>query len=214
MLAELLQRADIWRGRQTAPRAQRSTAPTGYGTLDTCLPGGGWPIGALTEILYPQEGIGELQLTLPTLARLSQGERWIAWINPPLTPYAPALAAHGVNLQRLLWVCTQRPEEGLWALEQALRSGICAAVLSWPACCDDRTLRRLQLAAEHGQALAFLYRPLETARKASPAALRLTLQQTPDGLAVNFMKCRGAWISNTLHLPRSATGDARPWNSR
>lgn len=218
MLADLLQRADIWRGRQAASRALRSTLSTGFEALDARLPGGGWPIGALTEILYPWEGVGELQATLPALARLSQGERWVAWIDPPLIPYAPALAAHGVNLERLLWVRAREPREGLWALEQSLRSGACAAVLGWPVRCDDRTLRRLQLAAEHGQALAFLYRPLETAPDTSPAALRLAVRHTQTGLELKILKCRGQWARGAVaviedrshpHLPPVLYGPER-----
>jgi len=214
MLAELLQRADLWRGRQTALRTQHSVVATGFTVLDNRLPGCGWPIGALTEIFYPREGVGELQPILPALARLSQDERWIAWIAPPLIPFAPALTAHGLNLERILWVRTTHPKESLWALEQALRSGACAAVLGWLGHCNSRSLRRLQLAAEHGEALAFLYRPLESARNASPAALRVRLDPTPQGLNLTFVKCRGTWINDTLHLTASRTGDDCPWNSK
>lgn len=208
MLAELLQRADLWRGRQAAPRARHATLSTGFETLDAHLPGGGWPLGVLTEILYPGEGVGEVQPLLPALARLSHGERWIAWVDPPLIPYAPALAAYDIRLDHLLWIRTDKAQDSLWALEQSLRSGTCAAVLGWPARCDDRSLRRLQLAAEHGQALAVLYRPLESEREPSPAALRLSIQSTPQGWSLNVVKCRGTWRRGSFH-------EGTPlWNSR
>ncbi|HAV86912.1 MAG TPA: DNA lesion error-prone repair protein ImuA, partial [Pseudomonas sp.] len=54
---------------------------------------------------------------------------------------------------------------------------------------DDRALRRLQVAAETGQTLAFAYRPLEEALNPSPAALRLALEAQP--LQLRVLKCRG-----------------------
>ena len=198
MLSELLQRADLWRGRKTAPCSQRPAVPTGYAALDCCLPDGGWPNGALTEILYPRAGVGELQPTLPALRQLTS--RWMAWIDPPYTPYAPALSHHGLNVEQLFWIRTQSEKESLWALEQALRSGSCGAVLGWLTRCNDRALRRLQLAAEYGEALAFLFRPLAVAQTPSPAALRLSVQRHDSALTVTILKSRGRWATNTIHL--------------
>jgi len=55
--------------------------------LDAALPSGGWPESALTEFLLPADGIGELRLLLPTLARLTQAARDIVLIAPPYLPY-------------------------------------------------------------------------------------------------------------------------------
>ena len=43
--------------------------PTGYALLDAQLPGGGWPVGALSEVLQPMAGLHEWQLVLPALAQ-------------------------------------------------------------------------------------------------------------------------------------------------
>ncbi|NIR62179.1 MAG: SOS cell division inhibitor SulA, partial [Gammaproteobacteria bacterium] len=117
----VLQHPGIWRGRprDIAPRGE----PSGYEDLDALLPGGGWPTGALTEILVAQEGIGELRLVMPALARLSCSGRWVAWVAPPHIPYAPALSGHGVDLGRMLLIHPRRPEDALWTVEQALRAG-------------------------------------------------------------------------------------------
>src|SRR6266581_3067514 len=71
--AALLDRPDIWRG-QVLSRAGAPTLPCGFPGLDAELPGGGWPAGALTEILPAHEGIGELRLLGPALAGLSRRE--------------------------------------------------------------------------------------------------------------------------------------------
>src|SRR5215208_8233359 len=95
-LENLLQQHPIWRGH--APGSVSPTVSTGYADLDRELPGSGWPTGALTEVLGLQEGIGELQLVLPALARLSAAGKRVVWLAPPHLPYAPALAAAGVDL--------------------------------------------------------------------------------------------------------------------
>lgn len=206
-LHTLLQRADIWRGGEHALHGHGpagAALASGYPLLDERLPGGGWPVGALTELLLRRPGIGEVRLLLPALARISQ-QRWIAWITPPHLLYAPALVRAGVDLGRMLVVNTPDPDERLWALEQALRSGVCGAVLAWPASVDPRSLRRLQLAAEAGTALGFLFRPEEAARSSSPAALRLKLSASKTGLCVTMLKQRGGWRQDPVTLePRDA----------
>ncbi|MFQ5994415.1 MAG: translesion DNA synthesis-associated protein ImuA [Acidiferrobacterales bacterium] len=199
-LDTLLQRRHLWRGGQLSPAA-RDTLPTGFRSLDTVL-AGGWPQNALTEILSTQEGIGELRLVLPSLAHLSRGNRWITWIAPPRLPYAPALAAAHIELSRILLVRPRAELDALWAIEQALRSGTCATVLAWPRQTSHRVLRRLQLAAEAGKAWGILFRHVEDAYKASPAALRLRLESGSDGLAIQILKYRGNFaVTPTFTLP-------------
>lgn len=195
-LDSLLQRADIWRGDRLPATVG---VPTGFHALDQKLPGGGWPVGALTEILLPSPGIGELRLVMPALARLSRRNRWSAWIAPPYIPYAPALVACGVDLSRTLIVRPRATTDGFWALEQALRSGTCAAVLAWPAGGDRQMWRRLQLAAEAGQSTGLIFRREATAEPA-PVALRLQLAPLPGGLEVHILKRRGGFAAGPIVL--------------
>jgi hypothetical protein len=198
----LLQRADIWRGGR--PAAASPAVASGYPELDELLPGGGWPQGALTEILMPRQGIGALRLLMPALASLSRDERWICWVAPPHIPYAPALAAAGIDLSRVLLVHPKARQDGLWAVEQSLRSGTCGAVLAWPTIDDSTVLRRLQLAAEAGEALGFLFRSQRFVQRPSPAALRLQLDPQIDGsLSVSILKRRGGWAAGPIHLDTS-----------
>ena len=147
-LARLLEHPAIWRGRSAAPV---ESLPTGFGALDPCLPGGGWPRTGLVEILVSRFGVGELYLLFPALAALTRRPlaRWCVWITPPLEPYAPALAAHGAALERMLVV---RAPEALWAFEQTLGSGASDIALAWAVRNpSSRAVRRLQLAdAETG----------------------------------------------------------------
>ncbi len=198
-LHELLQRTDIWRASQQLAD-DNPAIPTGFAALDAHLPGGGWSNGALTEILLPHEGIGELRLFMPALARLSHEGCWLAWVAPPYIPYAPALAACGINLSRVLLIHPKARNDGLWAVEQALRSGTCGAVLAWPTAGDFPTQRRLQLAAEAGNAVGILFRAESTATPTSYATIRLRLEAAPGGIIVHVLKRRGGRPAGPLFL--------------
>lgn len=168
---------------------------TGYAQLDQLL-SGGWPLGAITEIHLEHYGIGEMSLLMPALAGLSRaqdGGRWIVWVAPPFVPYAPALVQQGLRPDRVLLVHpSPRRQDGLWAVEQALRSGGSVAVLAWVRSVDRAVLRRLQLAAEEQRCWAILFRPIEAGRDASPAAVRLKLSAHGSETRVEVLKCRGA----------------------
>ena len=184
----LIADGSLWRGPALAQPEGRFEA-SGWPALDECI-GGGWPTGAVCE-LFSRRHQG-LPLLLPLLARLSRGERWLAWVGPPYLPFAPALAAAGVDLQRVLLVQEADAAQSLWAAEQLLRSPACAVVLAWPARLQPAAIRRLQLAAEQGGGTGMLFRPLRTLERSSHAALRLKVTAIPIGLDVSVLKCRGS----------------------
>ena len=185
----------VWRG--ASPQAVRPTIPSGFAALDERLPGGGWPRGALTEMLVDRYGLGELTLLIPALAALTrsvpgEAQKWIAWIAPPFIPYAPALKQRGVDIDRVLMIHPSAGGKGrLWAVEQVVRSGASAGVLAWLAAADDVELRRLQLAAEEQDCWVVLFRPADALRNRSPAALRIKLVQEEKTARVEIVKCRG-----------------------
>jgi cell division inhibitor SulA len=193
-LADLLQSRTVWRGQPTAVPASRQ--PTGHAELDAALPLGGWPERALTEVLLTADGVGEIDVLLPTLIRLTQAQKPVVLVAPPYVPYAPGWQERGVDLQHL-HVIQADPTKALWAFEQTLRSGACAAVIGWPNRVDHHGLRRLQVAADTGQALGFAVRDRRHADQASPAALRLEVTQDRSVLV---RKCRGG-VAPTRAFP-------------
>jgi hypothetical protein len=200
-LLEALQDRRLFRAGQPLKRDQGAT-PSGWAALDEALPWGGFPRGALTEILLPHPGVGEIELLLQAWRRIGAQER-LVFVAPPCIPYAPALRDAGVPLQRFAWIDTD-PHQSPWAAEQCLRSGCLGAVALWQAGGDDRGLRRLQLAAEEGACHGFVFRPLRHASNPSPAALRLKFESTRDGIGLRVLKCRGAVApAGTLHRTRS-----------
>lgn len=183
---------------------------SGFPALDAELVDCGWPPAGLTELLCAAPGIGELRLVSPALASLCATEdRLITWVAPPFVPYAPALQAAGIDLAKVLLVHPDSHGEALWALEQALRTGACSAVLGWLS--EPRLkfaeLRRLQFAARQGGTWGSLFRPADAVGEPSAAELRLRLEPRHCGLRVDIVKRRGGWplpgIELTLGDPES-----------
>ncbi|HZQ61058.1 MAG TPA: translesion DNA synthesis-associated protein ImuA [Casimicrobiaceae bacterium] len=195
-LASVLQHPAIWRGGDCAP--EPAAVASGFPPLDAVLPGGGWPSCALTEILLAREGIGEITLTLPALARLQSQQRSVVWIAPPHVPYAPALAARGIDLERFLIVRCANAHDQLWAFEQALRAPECGAAFAWLATTDERVLRRLQIAAREGNTWGVLWRRPGQRASASAAPLRLALSKHEGRLAIRVLKRRGGEIAQPI----------------
>jgi cell division inhibitor SulA/protein ImuA len=199
----------LWKGRQCSQG--QSAVSTGHARLDARLPGGGWPLGAVTELLCGRPGLGEFSLLFPVLAELGQQGQWVVLVNPPWIPYPAALQAHRLRLERVLLVRTRDEKESLWACEQALRSGRGGAVLAWPERIAFAQLRRLQLAAEAHAKLAFLFRPEQALRESSPAALRLQLEPGGHrGTRISVLKCRGNRPAEPAWLPRPFSAYANP----
>ncbi|HZZ93890.1 MAG TPA: translesion DNA synthesis-associated protein ImuA [Usitatibacter sp.] len=224
-VAELAKLPGVWRGGELE-HVVHATVPTGHAALDRELPGGGWPAGTLAEVLHDGVGLGEVGFLAQAVAKASEGDRLIAWIHPPHVPYAPALAALGVPLERVLVVQPASREDALWAAEQAMRSGACGAVLLWleglrsarprgSARRDDEyaSLRRLQMAAESGRCMAVHFRASGTARLSTPAHLRVAIAREGHRLLLRILKRRGPPLANAIALtagwqPRSVLSAA------
>jgi protein ImuA len=194
--------AAVWRADALAANARPgSVLPTGHAQLDAELPGGGWPVGALCEILQTHSAQSEWRLLLPALVVAQQGARLlevpgqrglasvraatVVMIGPPHVPFGPALAAQGLMVRCLVWVKAQTPAERLWAAEQALRCEAVTAVLAWLPQVQSASLRRLHMAAQEHNKLLFVMRPAQAQRESSPAPLRLMLLGAQAGGKVN-----------------------------
>ena len=143
----------------------------------------------MTELLLPADGVGELDLLFPALARMTQAGQPVVVIAPPYIPYAPAWQAAGMDMSQVE-IVDASPRDALWAFEQCLRSGACAAVLGWPQRVDTQSLRRLQVAADSGDCLGFALRDRKHVANASPAALRME----QAGGQWHVRKCRGGQL--------------------
>jgi protein ImuA len=218
----------LWRAHQLG-RSQDEPVPSGFAALDAQLPGGGWPRRALSELLLPHPGIGELRLLAPALRQVMASGRVVMLFDPPETLCAAGWTQLGVALEQLVIVQPRSRVQGparerlpqpdvLWAIEQALKSGHVGAVLAWlPARLRAEVMRRLQLAAHAHDGPAFVLRDSAAAQRPSPAPLRLGLQPAgADALAVRLLKRRGPGLAQPLRLalpavlPASVAGRLAP----
>ena len=197
--------------------ASLRTSPTGYATLDAALPGGGWPQGALVEVLQPQAGQQEWGLLAPGLNHaLNQPAtpdapyaQLTALVGAPYLPFGPALGARQVDMRRLISIHGKpgHPPSLLWATREALQCADVAAVLAWLPDARSAHLRRLQIAAHAHHKLLFVFRPLRAQNESSPAPLRLLLEgavEAGGNLRVHVLKRRGPPLASSLLL------DTRP----
>lgn len=204
----------VWLGNQLcdamASVSAQATQPTGHAALDAQLPGGGWPVGALTEVLQPEPSRHAWQLLQPALAQATAMRPGaVVLVAPPFEPFAPALQAAGLPPQRLCKVQPGPTQAGstattaLWATEQALRCRDVLAVVAWLPQALPEQLRRLHLAAAHMGQLLWVLRPAHARQQASPAPLRLWVQGdvgAPLAMQVQVLKRRGPPLAQPVVL--------------
>lgn len=187
-------------------RASRAAAPetwsTGWPALDALLPGGGYPLAAVTEFLVEQPGNGELSLLLTALKpRLNDApDSRLVFVDPPHRLNAPALDGAGIDRARVPVICCRNSGERIWSIEQLATAGGFAGFVLWDDTLDTPALRRLQLASEKAGCPVFVYRRLACARQRSPAALRLALTCRAGRQRLEVLKCRGPAGATTIGL--------------
>ena len=168
----LLNNRDLWRACDVDKVNSNST---GDKKLDNILPGGGWPKKGLVEVINQYHGIGELQLLIPLMLSVIKQGKWILWVCPPHIVYAPALQQAGIDTDQILVVNKAVPcKDALWSMERALRSNNCGLVLTWQTWLSVKVLRRLQLAAETGSTLGFIFKSRDN--KYSPSRMRIRIK--------------------------------------
>lgn len=141
--------------------------PTGLAALDAVLPGGGLPLGRITELLAPQ-GFGKTTATRSLVAATIRAGHCVAWIDATRTldPRDFLGASTGLPERDLpaldldaLWVVRPRdPARAPWCADLLLRTGAFALVVLDGAPVLPRVIgvRLAQLAREADAALLLL----------------------------------------------------------
>jgi hypothetical protein len=181
------------------PRIPSPVIPTGIREIDALLHGG-FPVGALSEIVGP-ECSGRTSLALAFVAGMTQEGRVCAWVDVSDTLHPESAAALGVDLSRLLWIrCGVTPGAAplrrLWSrLEQGLKvsdlllqaGGFSCIVLDMGSLPAEYALRvplatwfRFRGAAERLQANVLLLTQHACSRNSAGLVLRLN-----PGKAIN-----------------------------
>ena len=192
--------AVVWRGNQLGS-AVNEVLSSGFASLDAELPGGGWPCGALTEILAAQFSILEWRLLSPALRRVCQAGRSIVVVGPPKAPHVPGLRHEGLDDRHLVWIKAEAPAERLWSTEQLIKSNAFGALIAWLPQVRSEQIRRLQVLSSHCQGPVFLCRPISVASESSAAPLRIHARVGVDWeLHVEILKRKGPPLAETLRL--------------
>jgi protein ImuA len=151
---------------------------TGWQAIDALLPWGGFPRGTLVEWLGG-EGSGVGLLALGAARAAAGGSLPVVIVDPDRQFYPPAAAAWGLEEENLFLVHPSQPQDTLWVWDQALRCRGVAAVWGRLDQLAPRPFRRLQLAAEEGESLGCLVRPLHVQGRPSWAEVQLTVHPLP-----------------------------------
>ncbi|QSQ25810.1 recombinase RecA [Pyxidicoccus parkwayensis] len=195
---------------QAAPRRYLAVLRTGMEAVDALLPAGGFPLGQAVE-LCGEAASGRTSLALSAVAAAHKEERLCAWVDGPRELYPPAAAALGVDLERLLIVRPQAPEQRVWAAVQLARSGAFACVvldLTRGIGSTGRTsrvalaeARKLADAAERGGGLLLL---LTSPDAPADGMTRLrTEAQDGKGWSVEVVRSRQGGTGTRAELPWS-----------
>jgi len=132
---------------------------SGHRALDAILPAGGFRGGTLIEWLAAEHGVGATALAFQAAREAMRGGRPLVVVDQAGHFFPPALSMD-FDRNHLLLVRTPRAVDADWACDQALRTSGMGAVLTWLDVCDERRLRRWQLAAERSGALGLIVRHL------------------------------------------------------
>lgn len=195
----------IWRaGLASLPAGE--TIRTGYVEMDNAF-AGGWPKTGVIGI-QSVSGIGELRLVLPGLIQQRRySERLLVFISPPWLVNAEMLFEQGFDLSKVVVLKPNDINAALWCAEQCLKSGCCAAVLLWIEQLQMHQVKRLGMAAEHGNALNFIFSS-QCIFQGMALSLSLTLEADEQGIQVKVNKRKGGWpiarfpVDMRFHWPK------------
>lgn len=154
----------------TGTSAEMAVLPFNLDALDAHFPQGGLPLGALHEIAphTATDTAAAVGFTTALLGRIAEADRThgpVLIVTGPNgvdeqgLPYGHGLHRLGLNPARVLLVTTKDDKQTQWALEEALRSALPAAVIGVIERLGFRTSQRLQLAAESSGRPLLLLRP-------------------------------------------------------
>ena len=198
-------------------RRDAGRLPFGTPEIDSCLPGGGLPLGRWHEVagsgMETETGAAPAAFAALIAKPLAyRGEA--VWVMRRDDLWAPGLTGLGFPAERLICVCAKDDADVLSVAEDALATPGVACVFAEAEEVDLTAGRRLQLACERRGATGFVLRrrPYGGARPeagGSAAPTRWRITSAPSALVANLYlgpprfqavleRCRGgrtgAWI--------------------
>jgi protein ImuA len=188
------------------------TLPFGLAALDSCLPEGGLPCGALHEVVpAPHSMPAALGFIAAILARFPPPQQGRIFLILPSYElglhgrlYGHGLRALGIEPARIVLVEPAHRRDTLWAIEEALRSGAPAAIVGIIDKLDLKSSQRLQLTATEAGLPLLLIRPAHNL-ESSAAATRWRV-----GTAAAVRDRFGLFARPRWHLKLERARNGRP----
>lgn len=151
---------------------------TGLAALDSVLPGGGFAVQAVHEVLVEPSVGPPLSFVsqIAQAAAAAAGSGVVIWCDRRGGPYPPALTAADGTFGRLLVVRTRGSADEVWAATECLRSKAVGVVVAFPERLSRVEARRLRLAAEQGGGVAVLLRPAGSGSRHHAATTRWSVR--------------------------------------
>lgn len=146
----------------TSGYANRSSTRTASAGPSAQADVAGDTTGLISEVVYREDQPMMTQLLLlPLLQQLGQQSRWQLWLTPQQKLSREWVQASGLPLTKLMQISQLSPGDTLDSMIRALRTGNYSVVIGWHAedLTDDEH-RRLVAAAEKGNAMGFIMRPV------------------------------------------------------
>jgi hypothetical protein len=201
-------RSELQRLETQRPPRDELPISSGCAALDHLLPEQGFARGSLVELLGETgSGVGTLAMILARQASLEGGA--VVVLDNQRRFYPPAAAALGIDLEQVLVIRAEQPEDQQWALDQCLRCPAVAAVWAPWRDLPEHSFRRLQLATRQGGGLGLLIRPLQMQGRPSWSDLQLLIAprsgQVEDAghtrrLHVKITRCRHGTSGGVVEL--------------
>jgi protein ImuA len=184
----------------------------GLGPIGDAFPHRIFPTGAIHEFICSgaETTAASGALVSGILGPLMRAGGACIWIGSAGRLFAgrlfhPALAAFGIEPERVIFIDVKREKEILWCMEEALKCAGLAAVVGETPDISFTASRRLQLAVEQTRVTAFLLRtnPRDLNTIARVARWKVTsLASTPEeglpGIGFPRWKVELTWVKNGL----------------
>jgi cell division inhibitor SulA len=189
LLHDLQKKQLVWTAANLDQHKER--VATGYKQLDDAL-NGGFPQSGLIHITSVM-GCGEMRLVVPAIVSRQRENRLYAFIAPPYLLNAEFLMAQGIELEQVLFIQADTPEQAFWSAEQCAKSGACSAVFIWQTKLQQIQAKKLELAALKGDCLSFFFADAKHQADNLPVSLSLSIQRKNSQLEICVNKQKVGW---------------------
>lgn len=152
---------------------------TGLGPIEKAFPEQVFPFGAIHEFLSTatEDAAATNGFIGGLLSPLMQQGGACLWISNKRIIFPPALKLFGLEPDRVIFVDAANAKDALWAVEEALKCEVLAAVVGEIRELSFTESRRLQLAVEHSRVTGFIHRYQPRSENTTACVTRWKIKQ-------------------------------------